>query len=186
MPDDLTPVTTMPEPLLTAEQLESKARALPYIRGDIHQLHDSGDIMIRPQGCRVLMRAILREDAYGIGQGVAYDSRKAVAHEVLSVGSGVEAWLDAKRVPDDTRDVRSIVKKIRAWLSGRGATKGSRPRKGDHVFVLSAAADRASKTDRTCRIWLCHIDDLSASWTVPTVQGTAQATISRREALTGR
>lgn len=163
MPQDSAPPN---EPILTPEQEESKARAQPYLHGDIHQLHETGAIVIRPNGQRILMRAILREDAYGLGQGVSYDSRRAVAHEVLAVGSSVDRWLDLHGVPDDARDTRTLLRRFRAWLFGRGAKMGARPRPGDHVFVLSAACDRASKTDRTCRLWFAHIEDVSGAWNV--------------------
>lgn len=149
---------------LDAEGERRLRQAQVYRGGDLHVLHDSGAITLRPQGPRLLIRAILSQDASDLGMGVAYDARQAVAHEVVAVGHGVDRWLDERGVPDDARDDRGVLQRIRAWSSGRGAAPCARPRPGDHVFLVSTAADRASKTDKACRLWLVHVEDVSAAW----------------------
>jgi hypothetical protein len=151
---------------MTPEERARYDRAQPYGHGDLHKLHESGEIEMRPYGLRVLMRAILAEDASGLGAGVQYDSRRAVAHEIVAIGTAVERYLDKHGWPDDARDKRTLWERVRAFASLRGSVVGARPRPGDHVYVLSTAADRASKTDRTCRLWLAHIDDVSSGWNV--------------------
>lgn len=153
-------------PRARAEAERRLAKAQPYKLGDLHVLHDTGVITMRPQGVRVLLRAILQEDADLLGVGVEYDARKAIAHEVLDVGPGVEHWLDTHGVPDEARDSRGLWRRIRTWFSGRGVREFARPRVGDHIFLLSTAADRASKTDKSCRIWYAHCEDISGAWTV--------------------
>jgi hypothetical protein len=86
----------------------------------------------------------------------------------LEVGPAVRRHLDKKGVPDDTREQRSVWRKLRAWVSGRGAQPFARPMPGDHCFVLSTVADRASKTDPTVRLWTVHVDDVSLKWPKPT------------------
>lgn len=116
-------------------------RALPYKRQSLESLHESGAIQLKPHGVRVLLRAILEEDAWTGLESVAYDARQAVAHEVVALGGSVGKWYE-----------------------NNGVIEEDRVKVGDHVFVLSTAADRASKTDKACRLWLCHIEDLSAFW----------------------
>lgn len=154
---------------VSEEQASLAKAAWVYRKGDIHVLHAAQTIAIRPYGCRVLLRAILPEDASFTGVGVPYDSRQAVAHEVIDIGGGVERWLDDAGVPDDARDKRSLRRRLHTWLTGRGVRERSRPRAGDHLFLLSTAADRASKTDKTCRLWFCHVEDLSGGWEIPAV-----------------
>jgi hypothetical protein len=130
--------------MITEDEARAAKRAAVYKGGDLQALHDSGAITIRPHGERILLRAVLVEDAFTGLARVPYDARRAIAHEVEAIGPGVRAYYDREGVPEEDR--------IRV---------------GDHVFVLSTVADRASKTDNTIRLWLAHIADVSASWRVP-------------------
>lgn len=109
--------------------------------GELEQLYETGKIALVPQGRRVLLRAIIASDVSELTAGVAYDARQAVAHEILAFGDGCDRWWEEQ-----------------------GVSRMSRPRVGDHCFVLSACLDRVSKTDRACRLWTCKIDDVSAVW----------------------
>lgn len=109
--------------------------------GELEQLYEEGKIDLRPQGRRVLLRAILASDVSSMTRGMAYDARQSVAHEILAFGPGCAKWYD-----------------------DQGIDNGDRPKVGQHCFVLSACLDRVSKTDRSCRLWMCKIDDVSAVW----------------------
>ncbi len=144
-----------------------------YKSSDLEKLNNAGRINMAPQGPRLFLRAIASEDASILGLAgemaggeLDRDARRCIAHEVLGVGNGVERELDKAGVPDDTRDSRSILRRIRTWLSGRGVRPNARPRIGDHVFILSTVADRASKTDRNCRLWSVSCLDVAFRWTV--------------------
>ena len=153
---------------------EVRARFLeaqPYKGNDLAKLHFSGEIFLAPQGLRLLLCSIDSNDASPLGlagaiKGVAqeHDSRRCIAHRVLAVGDGVQHYLDAAGWPDDTREPRSVWRRLRAWLSGRGARERARPMVGDHIFALSTVTDRASKTDHACRVWTVHVDDMSMRW----------------------
>lgn len=130
----------------TPEILERrKAAARPYVGavGELEQLHEEGKITLLPQGRRVLLRAILASDVSDLTAGVAYDARQAVAHEIVAFGPGCPKWWDNEGIPVDKR-----------------------PRVGQHCWAPSAAIDRASKTDRACRLWSCKIDDIAHAWDV--------------------
>lgn len=130
----------------TPEILERrKEAARPYVGavGELEQLHEEGKITLLPQGRRVLLRAVLATDVSDLSAGVAYDARQAVAHEIVAFGPGCLEWWTKEGIPADQR-----------------------PRVGQHCFVLSGCLDRASKTDRTCRLWSCKVDDIAAVWDV--------------------
>jgi hypothetical protein len=159
---------------LSERQIQRLHEAQLYRVGDLEKLHNAGLIHLEPEGTRVLLRAILQEDAsvMAIGDEVGgfsidYDARKCIAHVVEAVGPAVSKHLDEKGVPDDTREQRSLWRRFRAWFSGRGARERARPMPGDHVFVLSTVADRASKTSRAVRLWTVHVDDLSLRFLPP-------------------
>ncbi len=128
-----------------------KARFLEaqvYKGGDLAALHDSGAITMKPQGVRVLLRAILQEDASVLslsgtikGEHREYDARTCIAHVIEAKGPGVDEH-----------------------LYKMGYAKDDLPQVGDHCFVLSTVADRASKTSRAVRLWTCHCDDVSLVW----------------------
>lgn len=160
---------------LTRAQRHRIYAAQPYKGGDLAALHEAGTLALAPEGPRLLLRAILQEDASVLsmagelaGHAVEYDARTAITHEIVAIGTGVEKHLDAKGIPDDTRQRRSIVRRFSSWLLARGAHRGARPMVGDHVFVLSTVADRVSKTSRSVRLWSCHCDDVSLRWPAPT------------------
>lgn len=156
-----------PTPPVSAEHRARMAEAAIYKFRDLHQLHMSGAIEMHPLGTRVLLRAILPQDAVVVGEGVGYDARQAIAHVVEAVGSGVRRHLDMVGVDDDAREPDTLRKWLRRLWQGRGRSAYARPMRGDHLYLLSTAADRASKTDRTCRLWYAHCDDLSGAWSVP-------------------
>jgi hypothetical protein len=136
---------------LTAQQRRRFFAAQLYRYDDLAKLHEAGAIALAPQGPRVLLRAILQADAvtttmegeFG-GHALAYDARTCIAHEIVAIGGGVKKHLDDAGIPEDDR-----------------------PAVGDHVFVLSTVADRASKTDRSVRLWTVHVDDVSLRWRAP-------------------
>lgn len=121
------------------------AAALVYkgVVGGLEQMHRRGQIVLQPQGERVLLCAILQTDAYELGLG-GYDARQAIAHEIVAFGPGCYGYWDGLKIGPDQR-----------------------PKIGQHCFVSSAAADRVSKTDKACRFWTAHIKDVSAVWDVP-------------------
>ena len=133
----IAPVTV--SPWLTDEvRARRKAAAEPFRLGDIEALYERGEIDCVPQGKRVLCRAVLSQDAYDTGAGMPYDARQAVVHEVISLGSGVHRWWDKHDVPAPER-------------FGPGSL----------IYVLSTVADRVSKTDKACRLWLVDVRDVS-------------------------
>jgi hypothetical protein len=136
---------------LTDEQRHRFHAAQPYKDGDLAKLHDAGTITMMPQGNRVLLRAILQEDASILslagelaGHAIEYDARTCIVHEVVAIGGGVKKHLDDAGIPEDDR-----------------------PQVGDHVFVLSTVADRASKTSKAVRLWTVSVDDISLRWRAP-------------------
>lgn len=131
-------------------RVERKSRAQPYfiVEGGLEELYEKKLITIRPQGCQVLLRAIVPEsDCTELGTD-GYNARAAVAHEVLLMGSGCKKWMDDHAVPD-----------------------GERIRIGDHCFVVSAAANRLSKNDPGTRLWSTHVEDITQAWAPPVVAG---------------
>lgn len=128
-----------------------KARFLEaqlYRGGNLAALHDRGAITMKPQGVRVLLRAILQEDASVMtlsgtikGESREYDARTCVAHVIEAKGPGVDEH-----------------------LYKMGYAESELPQVGDHCFVLSTVADRASKTSRAVRLWTVHCDDISLCW----------------------
>jgi|GEM_PF-2636670 len=175
---------TMPRALSPSEQLdelervtgeivdaETRARFLeaqPYKSGDLARMHLSGQIEMIPQGPRLLLCSIDPNDASALGlagaiKGIAqeHDARKCIAHRIVSVGNGVRKHLDDKGIPNDMRDA---IGKANTSLDYE---IGARPMAGDHVFVLSTVADRASKTDRSVRLWTVHVDDVTLRWLMP-------------------
>jgi hypothetical protein len=122
-----------------------KALATPYAAySGIEEMHEKGIIKITPQHEKVLLRAILAADASDLVRDVKYDARHSVAHEIIELGPGVDAW-----------------------FASRGVPEGSRPKAGQHCFVVSAAADRLAKMDATVRLWTTHIEDVVAAWDAP-------------------
>lgn len=115
-----------------------KATAEPFKLGDIEGLYESGKIDAIPLGKRVLCRAVLTQDAYDTGAGMPYDARQAIVHEVLALGDGVERWWDKHQTPPPRRFAV-----------------------GDMIYVLSTVADRVSKSDKSCRLWLVDVRDVS-------------------------
>lgn len=119
-----------------------------YKGGDLEALHNEGRIKMKPQGVRVLLRAILQEDASVLslsgklnGQVTEYNARTCIAHVIEDIGPAVYEHLAKQEItPDDM------------------------PKVGDHVFVLSTVADRASKTSQAVRLWTVHVDDISLRW----------------------
>jgi hypothetical protein len=119
-----------------------------YRGGDLAALHDAGRITMRPQGKRVLLRAILQEDASVMtlsgeikGEHREYDARTCIAHVIEDIGPGVAKF-----------------------LREQGYDEEQLPKVGDHCFVLSTVADRASKTSRAVRLWTVDVQDLSLVW----------------------
>lgn len=114
----------------------------------LEDLHKAGKIKMKPQGVRVLLRAILQEDASVLslsgemnGHFTEYNAKACVAHCIEDIGPGVERH-----------------------LTDKGISVESHPQIGDHCFVLSTVADRTSKTSMAGRLWTIHIDDLSLVW----------------------
>lgn len=101
---------------------------------------------MRAFGERILVRAILKSDAYerdeakGTGLYLAhvYNSSDAECFEVLAVGAAVEKW-----------------------CAERGELA---PKIGQHVDVRSTAADRVAASDPTSRYWLVPIAHVAAVW----------------------
>ena len=129
---------------MTPAQIRAMHQAVTYKDGSPAQLHEAGVINLRPHGPRLLLRAILAEDAFAVGQDIPYDARGAVAHEVIAVGAGCAKWYDDNMIGE-----------------------ADRVKVGQHVFIVAAAADRASKTDRAVRIWICRVDHIVMNWDVP-------------------
>lgn len=128
---------------VTPEIRERRSKAAaPYVVGHLEALHEQGKIVLQPRGERVLLRAILASDVSDLSLD-SYDARQSIAHEVVAIGLGVAGWERA-----------------------HGVAEGHGLRVGQHCFVLSQAADRLSKTDKSVRLWLAHVDDISASWDV--------------------
>lgn len=122
-----------------------------YRGGDtvLADLHFAGRIKMKPQGVRVLLRAILQEDASVLslsgelaGQTTEYNAKTCVAHVIEDIGPGV-----AKYLADE-----------------RGYAPEDMPKIGDHCFVLSTVADRTSKTSMAVRLWTVHVDDVALCW----------------------
>lgn len=122
-----------------AERRRAIAEPFKLATGEIEELLEVGAVDVVPLGKRVLCRAVLSEDAYGAFTHVAYDARKAIVHEVVSLGNGVLRWWDKHQVPAHSRFAP-----------------------GDLIYVLSTTADRLSKTDRACRLWSVDVRDVSA------------------------
>jgi hypothetical protein len=156
-------------PWVTADMQSARAaRAKHYkdVRGGLEEIVERGLADVRPTGVRILMRAILVEDAYSTFSHVAYDARQAVCFEVISISPACEAFWNGAGVPDEARDKRGILQRLRAFASGRGSARMARPRPGDHVWLASADADRLSGSDPACRLWSVHPEDLPAFWTM--------------------
>lgn len=153
---------------ITPELREKRAQAAAVYANatSLEELHDTGKITARPHGERVMIRAILKDDGSELALDT-YDARQSVAHEVVAVGFGCDHYYDHHGIPDEARDDRPLFRRFWTWLSGRGVKHGARVRAGDHCFVLSAACDRMSKTDKSVRLWHVHIEDVSSSWEVP-------------------
>ncbi len=113
----------------------------------LEELHELGRITLIPNGERVLLRAIIQSDCSEFALD-SNDARSSFAHEVVAIGGAVAKWYDDHHVPVDTDLARCRV------------------RVGDDCFVLSTAADRLSKTNPNTRLWMAHIEDISAHWSV--------------------
>lgn len=154
---------------ITPEIQEARAaRARPYqgIRGGLDEIVAAGLAPVTPNGLRVLLVAVLSEDVSSL-MHVAYDARQAICFEVVAVSSACERWYDQMGVADDARDRRTVMQRLRAWFSGRGAVERARPRPGDHVWMVSPDADRISGSDPACRLFAAHPEDIPILWQKP-------------------
>ncbi len=130
-------------PVATEEMTPEQLRAQPYKFDDVDQLHEKGVINLRPHGDRLLLRAIRRQDAFSIAQ-TTIDARDCNCHEVLAVGAGCAAWYEKNGIPEEAR-----------------------VKVGQHVFIVAAATDRASKVDRGVRIWGARAEHVIFNWDAP-------------------
>ena len=150
MADDIDGLKIKPEAAWITDEIRARRKAAARLyasaTGEIEELIETGQITALVQGRRVLLRAILPTDVSAMAQGVLRDMRQAVAHEILAFGPGCEKWWDEGGIPADKR-----------------------PKVGQHCFVITAAVDLVSKRDRECRLCSCRIDDVTASWDVPTL-----------------
>ncbi len=120
-----------------AARRKKQAEVYAYAQGGIEQLYEEGKIDLIPQGDRVLLRAVLALDVSDLTRDVAYDARQSIVHEVLAFGPGCEKYYADKGIaPDDRAKI------------------------GQHYFVVSAGADRLSKTDKSVRLWTTRVEDL--------------------------
>lgn len=107
-------------------------------RGGLEEMAERGRVTLQPQGDRVLTVAILAQDASdGALQQPVYNSREAIIHKVVAMGSGVATWYDRHAVP--------VAERIKP---------------GDYVSILATVADNVSATDRSCRYWTTRIEHI--------------------------
>lgn len=159
---------------LSAEQRARFVRAQPYKVANLPLMHDRGVIDARPQHNRVLIRAILVEDASLLsmmgefaGHALEFDSRKCIANRIEAIGDGVWDILDKMGVPDDSRQKRSLGRRFATWISGRGVRHFARPAVGDHCYTMSTVANRLSKTDMSARLFTVPVEDIESRWLPP-------------------
>ena len=113
--------------------------------GGLEELWAKGKVILRPQIEQILLLAIVPQyDCHEAMTTDDYNARLACAHEILAIGPGCPHYWREREIPEDV------------W-----------PTVGQHCFVVSAAANRLSKTDLSIRLWGTHVEDVTQVWDPP-------------------